>query len=267
MPKVSFISANYVARALNYPGGTTGEWGKFDKATREGTSADEFMRIALDVSEAGFDAIDIWDAHCDWRRVGHEDDIEQIKGACSQFDLAITSYAGGLNAADMGNVEKLLKFMKQLGTGVYAGGVWGADLPAVWPRVDELCGRLGLRFGFENHPEKSVEEILEKIDGGKWKNVGVALDTGWCGTHGVDAVEAAKRLREKLFIVHLKDVKGAGGHETCTLGEGVVNVEGVVRELVKSGWEGTFCIEHEPFDRDPMPEVVESVGRVRGWMK
>jgi hypothetical protein len=72
MPRISFISANYVARALNYPGGTTSEWGKFDKATREKASADDFMRIAMEVSEAGFEAIDIWDAHFDWRRAGFE---------------------------------------------------------------------------------------------------------------------------------------------------------------------------------------------------
>jgi L-ribulose-5-phosphate 3-epimerase len=167
----------------------------------------------------------------------------------------------------MVNVEKLLKFMKQLGTNIYAGGIWDADLPAVWPKVDEWCGKLGMRFGFENHPEKSVEEIMGKIDGGKWKHVGVALDTGWCGTQGIDAVEAVKRLREKLFIVHLKDVKAAGGHETCTLGDGVVPIEGVVRELVRTGWEGTMCIEHEPYDRDPMPEIVESLKRVKQWMK
>jgi sugar phosphate isomerase/epimerase len=267
MPKVSFISANFVARALNYSGGATKEWGKFDKATRETASADEFMRIAMEVSEAGFEAIDIWDAHFDWRRAGFEDDIEQIKGACSQFDLAISSYAGGLNGADMANAERLFKFMKQLGTSIYAGGVWGADLPAVWPGVDELAGRLGVRFAFENHPEKSIDEILSKIDGGKWKNVGVALDTGWCGTQGVDAVEAAKVLRDKgkLFIVHLKDVKQAGEHETCTLGDGIVPIERVVKEL--AGWDGTVCIEHEPFDRDPMPEVVESLKRVKAWMK
>lgn len=269
MAQVSFISANFVARALNYPGGSTNDWGKFDRATREKSSAHEFMQIAMEVSEAGFEAIDIWDAHFDWRRAGFEDDIEQIKGACSQFDLAITSYAGGLNAADAANAEKLLKVMKQLGTSTYAGGIWGADLPAVWPNVDRWCQTLGMRFAFENHPEQSVGEILSKIDNGKWDHVGVALDTGWCGTQGVDAVEAARILRDKgkLFIVHLKDVKKAGEHETCTLGDGIVPVEAVVKELVKGGWDGTFCIEHEPFDRDPMPEVVESLKRVKGWMK
>jgi sugar phosphate isomerase/epimerase len=95
----------------------------------------------------------------------------------------------------------------------------------------------------------------------------VALDTGWCGTQGIDSVEAAKRLREKLFIVHLKDVKAAGAHDTCALGEGIVPIEKVVRYLVESRWEGTFCIEHEPYDHDPMADVKKSLERVKKWLK
>src|SRR5207248_11004005 len=117
-----------------------------------------------------------------------------------------------------------------------------------------------------NHPEKSIDEILHKIGGGQFSRIGIALDTGWCGTQGIDAVEAAKRLREKLFIVHLKDVKVAGAHDTCALGEGIVAIEGVVRYLLKTGWDGTFCIEHEPYDHDPMPEVKRSFERIKKWL-
>ena len=114
---------------------------------------------ALLAEQAGFEAIDIWDAHCDWRGGIHEDAIEQVKGACSQFDLAITSYAGGLNEKDVPKVEKLLKFMKQLGANLFAGGVWAPNLDQFWPKVDEHCAKLGMRFAFENHPEKSIDEI------------------------------------------------------------------------------------------------------------
>jgi len=148
-----------------------------------------------------------------------------------------------------------------------AGGMWGADPAEMAPHIQKICERLGVRYAFENHPEKSVDEILAKIGGGKYWRIGVALDTGWCGTQGIDAVEAARRLREKLFIVHLKDVKAVGAHDTCALGEGIVPIEGMVRYLIGSKWDGTFCIEHEPYDRDPMPEIKRSFERVKGWLK
>ena len=43
---------------------------------------------------AGFEAVDIWTAHCHWQHHGREDYLEQVKGLCSQFDLTITSLYG-----------------------------------------------------------------------------------------------------------------------------------------------------------------------------
>jgi hypothetical protein len=40
-----------------------------------------------------------------------------------------------------------------------------------------------------------------------------------------------------------------------------------VRYLVQSGWQGDIAIEHEPFDRDPMPEIARSYQRVKEWLK
>jgi sugar phosphate isomerase/epimerase len=265
MPQISFISANYVGRAMNYRG--PADWGANDAATVKAVSPEHFDAVAKDVAAAGFEAIDIWTAHCHWQHHSREDYLEIVKGICSQYDLAITSYAGGLNVTSAAELEAPFKFMKQLGAPIFAGGMWGADPAAMTPEIHKVCDRLGVRYGFENHPEKSVDEILAKIGGGKFSRVGVALDTGWCGTQGMDALEAAKRLREKLFIVHLKDVKKAGEHVTCTLGEGIVPIEGVVRYLKQSGWDGTFCIEHEPYDHDPMPDIRKSAQRVRQWLK
>ena len=59
-----------------------------------------------------------------------------------------------------------------------------------------------------------------------------------------------------LEFSYQKDVKAAGKHETCALGEGIVPVEKIVRFLVETGWEGTIGIEHEPYDRDPMVPMV-----------
>jgi L-ribulose-5-phosphate 3-epimerase len=265
MPKISFISANYVARALNYRG--PDDWMAHDAATIKAASAEHFAGVVADVAAAGFENIDIWTAHCHWQHHAGGDYIEIVKGLCSNYDLGITSYAGGLHPSSAADLEAPFKFMKQLGAPIFAGGMWGADPAQMAPHIQKICERLNVRYALENHPEKSVEEILAKIGGGQHGRIGVALDTGWCGTQGMDALEAAKRLREKLFIVHLKDVKAAGAHDTCALGEGIVPIEKVVRYLVESRWEGTLCIEHEPYDHDPMPDIKRSLERVKGWLK
>src|SRR5215218_138174 len=74
MPTVSFISANYVARALDYNGET--DWMGHDRATVRSASPERFLQIAQDVVGAGFEAIDIWTAHCHWLHHDREDYLE-----------------------------------------------------------------------------------------------------------------------------------------------------------------------------------------------
>ena len=69
------------------------------------------------------------------------------------------------------------------------------------------------------------------------------------------------RIREE----NRKDIRAAGGHETCALGDGVVDVPGVLRALKEIGYEGCITIEHEPLDHDPAEEIRVSLERVRAW--
>lgn len=264
MPKLSFISANYVARIRNYDGNT--DWGVHDQATVAAMNADRFAEVARDAFEAGFEAIDIWMAHCHWKHHAAGDYLEQVKGLCSQFDLSISSYAGGLHVDRDADLDAPFRFMKQLGAPMLAGGLWGGEANLLASRINDICAKYGVKYAFENHPETSAEEILRKINYGRHEHIGIALDTGWCGTQGIDAVEALKRVREKLFIVHLKDVTEPGKHNTCALGEGIVGIDRVCQYLKQSDYRGVICIEHEPYDRDPMPEIRRSIERIKGWL-
>lgn len=257
MIPVSFISGNYVARALNYNG--SNNWGEHDRAT-VALPPRAFGDVARDVMAAGFEAIDVWSGHCSWK--DHTPDrLELIKGYVSQYDLAITSYVGrGPEEAD--DVRTLCRWIKQLGTPLFVG-----DFPMdLLGDIQRQCGQFDVRFAFENKTETSIDGILERIGGGKHSKIGLALDTGWCGTSGIDALEAVKTLREHISIMHLKDVQAAGAHDTCAIGDGIVPCEQIVRYLDEEGWRGMLCLEHLPFDRDPMPEVQTSVERVKSWM-
>ncbi|HSI35326.1 MAG: sugar phosphate isomerase/epimerase family protein [Phycisphaerae bacterium] len=265
---LSFITANYVGRALNYAG--PNDWAPNDAATIEKASPEGFLAVVQDVVQLGFEAVDVWTAHCHWLRHDREDYLEQVKGFCSQFDLTITSYAGGFEAKSAADVEAVFRFMKQLGAPIFAGGIHGLPSPELCAVVNAACHKYGVRWACENHPgEKSLDDILARIDNGRHDRVGVALDTGWAGTMGFDPVDAALRLAamNKLTLVHLKDVKAAGAHVTCTLGDGIVPVEKVVKELKRAGWAGTLCVEHEPYDHDPTAEIATSTRRVREWLK
>lgn len=264
MVTLSFITANYVARARGYDGNE--DWGYHDQFTQQTMTLSTWCDLVDDIKSAGFMSADLWTGHChpSMHTPAYRDALKQV---CDQSNLTLTSLAGGLNLSTPKDAEPTLAWMNALGINTFAGGLWGSlvnsDFAAA---MNDVFAKHNVRWAFENHPEKSVEEINKKIGAGKYKQIGVALDTGWCGTQGMDALDAVKRLRDNLFLLHLKDVKAAGAHDTCTLGEGVVGIEKIVRYLKETHFAGTLCIEHEPYDHDPMPDIIESVKRVHEWL-
>ena len=119
----------------------------------------------------------------------------------------------------------------------------------------------GVRFGLENHPERTPSEVLEAI--GDAKAIGAAVDTGWWATQGYDPVAAIHELSDRLFHVHLKDVEEPGTHVTCMHGEGCARIFDCVEALLDIGYAGPVSIEHHSFDRDPTAGVRPRAHRVR----
>jgi len=119
----------------------------------------------------------------------------------------------------------------------------------------------GVRFGLENHPERTPSEVLEAI--GDEGALGVAVDTGWWATQGYDPVAAIHELSGRLFHVHLKDVEEPGTHVTCMHGEGCARISDCVGALIDIGYAGPVSIEHHSFDRDPTPECARALTMVR----
>ena len=275
-PKLSFMTANFVARQLGYR--MTEGWTQGEDATQawfspRETFAARFEEVLLEIKALGFDAIDLWAAHLHWRwaTVGH---IEEARRLLAQHELKLRSYAAWV-PGELGNLRAACRFCVELGLPIIAGHIeaWGSRRAEAVAILREF----GVRYAAENHPEKNAGEMLARVGEGDEDIAGIALDTGWCATQGWDPVAAVKELGPRLFAVHLKDVKPRRpektglpfvdmGHETCRAGDGVVPVDAVLRELRAIDYRGPIAIEHEPEIFDPREEARESRERVeRGW--
>jgi sugar phosphate isomerase/epimerase len=219
----------------------------------------------------GFEGLSLWTAHCYYHDVT-DAQAAQVRAVAAQAKLPIYAYAGGFGRSPLcpgvedspeANWRRTFQVAKQLGAGWLAGGYGRRqDLPL----IGDLCRQHGMKLAFENHPdEKSAEDILKRIAGGEGF-MGVAFDTGWAGTCGFDAPAAIRSLGPRLLEVHLKDVREAGKHDTCALGDGIVGIQACVEALREAGYDGWLTIEHEPYDRDPFPELEISLQRLRRWL-
>jgi L-ribulose-5-phosphate 3-epimerase len=260
---VSFMSANYVAREIGF---RMADWGEGDRAANAWYAPIETYRERLDdllstVAGLGFDSIDLWTAHLNpaWATEAH---VATARDLLAGHGLRVISLAGGFGGT-VEEFEASCRVAVALGRPILGGstGAWQKDRAGVIAGLE----RHDLRLGFENHPEKSPDEVLALI-GDAGERVGATVDTGWFGTQGYDAARAISELGDRVLHVHLKDVREAGAHRTCRYGDGIVPIEGCVRALEAMGYRGAISIEHEPEDYDPTPEVVANADLLRGWL-
>ncbi|MHB1308249.1 MAG: sugar phosphate isomerase/epimerase family protein [Limisphaerales bacterium] len=249
LPPVAFNTANLVARFTGYRYELE-HWGAQHQLTVARTDEAAWAAICREIADCGFRTIEIWEAHAapealnraraaTWKRILDDHGLQPI------------AYAGGLR-------PETIEICQWLGIPHVDGGLRGLSPDA----ATALCRSTGMPFNLENHPEKTVEQILAPIGGGNdW--LGVCVDTGWLGTQGADAPAVIRALGPLVRHTHIKDVKAAGAHETCLLGEGVVDVAGAIRALREIGYPGAYAWEDEPEDRNPFDSAV----RNRQWIE
>ena len=257
---ISFMSANYVARELGY--GAADEWGPFDAATNAAFEPVETFPARFDallgsITGTGFDAIDLWFAHLNWRWATPEH-VAIAREAIERRGVRVVSFAGSIGDK-VDEVEAACRLANDLHVDLVAGlgGIVHSDRDA----AAEVLDAHGVRFGLENHPERAPAEVLAAI--GDASSLGAAVDTGWWATQGYDPVDAIHELSDRLFHVHLKDVEEPGTHVPCMHGEGCARIADCIDALVEIAYAGPVSIEHHAFDRDPTAECARMLVQVR----
>ncbi len=277
MNTISFMTANYFARQLGYDVGE-GDWGHGDRSSQEyfrsaKTFPERFEGYLKDIQGMGFEALDLWTGilHPVWAT---DDHIDAARRLLKQYNLKVSSLAGYFgNTAD--DFEASCNLAAELDCEILGGG---SGLLA--NRDDRMLliatlRKYGLRYGYENHPEKTPQEALNKLhlggDGRRHSDsgediLGITADTGWFATQGYDAPTALRELGPNLIYVHLKDVREVGTHETCRFGEGIADIAGCVQALKDIGYTGAVSMEHEPDHFDPTEDIVASFALLKQWL-
>jgi L-ribulose-5-phosphate 3-epimerase len=256
---IAFMTANEVARETGW---AMHGWGHGDRATNEAFAPLETFAVRFDallgrVRDLGFDAIDLWGAHLstDWATDEH---VAIAREALARHGVAVATYGAWVGPS---NVRRACELALALGTRVVGAGFSG-DARELAPVLREH----GVVLAIENHPETTPAEVLAKIDAGQ-ETMAATVDTGWWATQGYDPARAIQELAPHVAHVHLKDVLHAGEpHETCTWGEGVVDIQACLGALLRIDYAGSYTIEHEPEDHDPSEEIRAMREQLEGWL-
>ncbi|MBP5393200.1 MAG: nitroreductase family protein [Bacteroidaceae bacterium] len=92
------------------------------------------------------------------------------------------------------------------------------------------------------------------------------FDTGNYLFCGEDVMVALQHFRSRIHHVHLKDRKAMKDRASLPIGAGIVPLKALVNELLESGYDGWFCIEH--FGAPSMLEYTkQSVANIKATWK
>lgn len=264
MNVVSCMSANYVARSLNYQ--MTAGWGQGETATNQffkplKTFPQRFEALLQEIQGLGYAALDLWLPHLNpaWATPDH---IAAAQELLDSYGLSVVSLAGGFGRSPE-ELEATCELASALGTTILGGGT--PLLSSDRELAIGLLQKYGLKLAIENHPEKTPAEIQAKIGADETGSIGTAVDTGWYATQGYDAAQAIRQLGPAVLHVHLKDVRAVGAHETCRLGEGIVPVRECLKALADIRYSGAISIEHEPEHFNPDEDLKASLVLVKNW--
>ncbi len=153
--------------------------------------------------------------------------------------------------------------------------------------MDEIVGGAGLRTALHPHWGMAIQtgrHIDRLLDSSP---VGLCLDTGHAYLGGADPVAVARAAPDRVLHVHLKDVDPTKAAQVRSgevpfresvidglfvpLGEGAVDIAGVIDALEAAGYRGWYVLEQDvslktepPDGEGPKADAVQSVAYLRG---
>ena len=149
-------------------------------------------------------------------------------------------------------------------------------------RLDAIVGDAGLRTALHPHWGMAIETGRQIDRHLEASSVGLCLDTGHAYLGGADPVAIARSAPDRVLHVHLKDVDPAKADAVRSgatpfrqsvidglfvpLGEGAVDIAGVIDALEDAGYRGWYVLEQDvslrtdpPPGEGPKADAIESV--------
>lgn len=131
-------------------------------------------------------------------------------------------------------------------------------LAAGLDRAADVAERHGLRASYHPHLTTIVEgpQQIDRIL--SMSRIAFCPDTGHLAAGGGDPAELIRRHADRVIHVHLKDFipDPFGFHP---LGRGSVDIEGVIRALQETGYDGWATVELDEYDGAPGDAAAESL--------
>jgi sugar phosphate isomerase/epimerase len=138
--------------------------------------------------------------------------------------------------------------------------------------VEKLAKEYDIKAAIHNHgpmdkhfpTPQSILGVVKTMD----PRMGLCMDVGHTAASGVDIVQAMADAGPRLLDMHIKDVRVAADETSgCDVGEGVLPIMGIFRQLKKMNYRGTVNLEYEFNYSAPLTGMLKSFAYMRGALE
>jgi len=142
---------------------------------------------------------------------------------------------------------------------------------ATFDLLDKLVAEYDIAIAIHNHgPRALYSKISDVVDIVKDRHpkIGACVDTGHYLRSDENPVEAIERLSNRLYGVHLKDVrtvdkKGKRRKIFTIVGQGDLDLVGCLRVLKRLNYANCLSLEYEENEKNPLSDIAVSLEAVR----
>lgn len=176
--------------------------------------------------------------------------------------------AGVIYMKTQQEVETAFEYAKNAGLKMIIGVPNHELLPLVEKKVKEYDIKLAIHnHGPGDELYTSPSNVYEKIKGLDTR-IGLCIDIGHVVRIKEDPSIWARKFKDRLYDVHLKDVnKAEADGSSVEVGRGVIDIPAFLKTMKEISYKGTLSLEYEKDADDPLPGAAESVGYIRGVLK
>ena len=194
------------------------------------------------------------------------DEIAKARAEFKNAGLIIAS--GGnidLKEEDPAALRRYFQYARACGMPMMVAAPTHTTLPAVERLAKEFDVKVAIHtHGPEDQHFPSPQVVLEAV-----KNMdprmGLCMDVGHSMRAGADVVQEIVNAGPRLLDMHFKDLKRRNDKESqCDVGDGVMPVVAIFKQLRKIGYRGCVNLEYEINSGNPLPGMLHSLGYMKG---
>lgn len=209
-------------------------------------------------------------------------EIAQYKAFLAKYGVETVTLGPDDVTTDEAEVRKIFAFAKRFGMKTVAlvpyekkvidGQEVEVESDAALDVVEKLVKEYDIRVAIHNHgPDMpylypTAEAIWKRIEK-RDSRIGLCFDMGHQYRAGNDPVAAIRKYGQRIYDVHLKNIKS---HPVCNLAtpgpRGELEIPQIMQALADVGYAGVCHIEYERDFDDPTLGLAESMGYYRGIM-